>query len=123
MVQDGLPIHNHSGPPSQRGAEQYPAEPSVEALLPVEQLPHGLWEQCGKSDSPLVRTLEARGHRVIAHDLIRDGIDSLISEMRERGCSQQSVMFAVDRLSHKEFLAGVLIHEITREAGQGETLH
>jgi hypothetical protein len=47
-----------------------------------------------------VRALEARGHRVIAHDLIREGTDMLIPEMRERGCSQQSVMFAADRLSH-----------------------
>ena len=48
-------------------------------------------------------------------------IAALISEMRGRGCSQQTVLFAVDReypsLTYKEFLTAVLIHEITREKG------
>ena len=69
---------NHAGRRSQRGAEQYPTPAcAVEALLRVEPLPNKLWEPCGPPDSQLVRTLEAHGHVVVAHDLVRDGIDFL----------------------------------------------
>jgi hypothetical protein len=54
-------------------------------------------------------------------------VATLISEMRERGESQQTVMFAVDRqfpnLTYKQFLSAVLIHEIRRAAFEGETVH
>ena len=53
-------------------------------------------------------------------------IAALITEMRPRGCSQQTVRFAVDRkyltITYKEFLTAVLIHEIFRESDEGGTL-
>jgi hypothetical protein len=59
--------------------------------------------------------------RVTAHK-----VAALIGEMRNRGCSQQSVVFAVDRqypdLTYKQFLAAVMIRELGREAEQ-ETVH
>jgi hypothetical protein len=54
-------------------------------------------------------------------------VATLISEMRERGASQQTIMFAIDRefptISFKEFLTGALIYEIRRTAFSSETLH
>jgi hypothetical protein len=54
-------------------------------------------------------------------------VAQLITTMRKRGCSQQTVMFAVDReypdLSFKQFLCAVMPHELARDAEQGETVH
>jgi hypothetical protein len=63
---------------SERDFEEYPTPAvAVEAFLQKETLPAHVLEPCGPPDSPLVRTLETRGHVVTAFDLVRDGVDFL----------------------------------------------